>query len=219
MSPKILLKTPYILLYFVFYRYFYLFCSLFLSDITIHPVKDLANIPNSPVTCLVSTGTALFCILPVILFMCLERKTGSKPFSEFVRVLSMSLVLVLFSMTSALYKITLFYELNASDISWSVTVLCIFFSIIVLWIYFYYNKLSQEKLSEWNMVIGKMRLELNEDKSIISEEVNILLSLKEKIDSFESAAASSPESREEIEYYYEEIRKSYYSLISEVPKD
>ncbi|MCR4649426.1 MAG: hypothetical protein K5776_10165 [Lachnospiraceae bacterium] len=69
------------------------------------------------------------------------------------------------------------------------------------------------------MVIGKMRLELNEDKSIISEEVNILLSLKEKIDSFESAAASSPESREEIEYYYEEIRKSYYSLISEVPKD
>ncbi len=218
MILKSLSKTPYILLYFVLYRYVYIFFSLFTEDITIHPIKDLTNIASAPIIIFFISGTALICIIPVIHFIYLEHRISSAPLSEFFRILSGSVILLIVSLTSSIYKITIYYRINASDNSWSITVLSIFLSIIALWIYFYYNKIAKKSVNEWDTVIGKIKSELEEDNRIIKEESDILLSMKNKIDSFSSAVDSSQKFRNEIELYYEEIRKSYYSLIKKVPK-
>lgn len=213
---KILAKTSYILLFITQYITAYIFMGIFVPEITIQPIKDIYSC-NFLTILITNFISLIYGINIVIVYIRLERKINSSRIEEFLRILILSSVLMIFLQTHRLYRITIYFQASQTYESWSITVLCAVISIIVLSIYFYYNKIAKNTAKEWSSVIEKMQSATNEESNIINSEIDSLKSVGEKIDSYFDLINSVSDIPCDINTYYEEIKQSYNSLMSKVP--
>lgn len=212
---RLLAKTPYIFLFCYIYKFAYIFLSIFVPGISIQPIADLRTF--SGVKLIVNLISFILGIIILIVYLVLEKKINSSPINEFLRILLLSVSLAVFSQTYRLYKITSYYQANKTFESWSITILCIVLSIIVLSIFFYYNEIAKRNTKEWYSVIEKLKVETKEESDFIKKEILSLKSVEAKLDSYYDIINSNSDIPGEINAYYDEIRQSYNSLMQKVP--
>ncbi len=217
MFKKVLLKIPYIFLSCILYKYAYIFLSLFSDKLTIHPIKNIFTCPDFLALFFANTFAIICSSSLTFYFYRLEQKIHETYPVEILRILSISVLLTVFSLTDKLYTITVYYQANQSYESWSITILCTISSILVLLIYFYYNEIAKNTTKEWYSLVQKMQSDIDAENDIMNDEISRLMSIGERIDSYSKAINSIPNIPEEIKTYYKDIKQSYDSLVQKVP--
>ncbi len=218
MAKKILSKIPYTLLFGILYKYAYIFMSIFIKDLSIHPIEDFSLCSNVLIL-IPANAFAILCGAGItILFHHLEQRIKISTTAECIRISALSFILFVFLLSYRLYSITLYYETYKSYESWSITILCTIISLLVLTIYFYYNEIAKNTTKEWYSVIRKMQREIDAENDIINDEIALLKSIETKIESYSEIIESAPDIPDDINVYYNEIKESYNSLMQKVPK-